>query len=200
MKKIKKLRYQLEHDYHCDFSKLFKPDERELFNSQVGAMGISFHDTEGRLILTLKSPCTIIVHRGYRWDGCSPKFNFLWLDLFWIGTPDGLIIGSERPEEGHDQLRDIPITNERVTSLASMVHDVLGYCKKEGEMPDLFKAQAREYWWTPSRLRRDYLFFDLLRRKNFRLSRLYYLATISFGPIYDLIFGMSSVSTDACQK
>lgn len=192
----KKLLCQLRQDYSCEFKNLFSEEERKRFDSSVGDQGVVFHDTDGRSILTLKSPCTIVVHRGYRWDGCSPKFNLLWLDLFWIGTPDGLIIGSERPLQGPDQARHIPIDQERVTHLGSAVHDVLGYCKRDPRMPELFRAQGRDLWLSPGRLRRDRLFLELLRRKKHNLRHLYYLATALLGPVYDLIFGMSSTGTD----
>ena len=192
MPTTKKLLYQLEQDYSCNFSNLFTPEERDRFNREVGTNGIVFSDTDNRKVLTLMSPCTIIVHRGYRWDGCSPKWNFLWLDLFWIGIPDGLIIGSERPQEEPDDARHIPITQERVTHLASVVHDVLGYCKKDPEMPTLFKAEDTDLWLSSSRQRRDLLFLDLLRRKEHKLRWVYYIATVVFGPLFDLIFGKSS--------
>ena len=192
MAAIKKLLYQLEQDYSCDFSKLFTATECKKFDEDVGEDGKVFVDTDGREVLTLKSPCTIIVHRGYRWDGCSPKFNFLWLDLFWVGTPDGLIIGSERPKEEPDEAKHIPITHERVTHLASVVHDVLGYCKKDPKMPEIFKAQGKDLWFSPSRRRRDLLFLDLLSRKKHTLRWVYYAATVLFGPFYNFIFGTSS--------
>ena len=188
----KKLLYQLEQDYSYNFSDLFSPIERNEFDEDIGENGKVFADTEGRKVLTLKSPCTITVHRGYRWDGCSPKFNFLWLDLFWVGTPDGLIIGSDRPKEGPDEAKHIPITHERVTHLASVIHDALGYCKRDPEMPELFKAQGKDLWFSPGRRRRDLLFLEHLRRKQHTLRYVYYAATVLFGPFYDLIFGQSS--------
>lgn len=188
----KKLLYQLKQDYSCNFSNFFSPAERKEFDEDVGGMGKVFEDTEGRKVLTLKPPCTITVHQGYRWDGCSPKFNFLWLDLFWVGTPDGLIIGSDHPREGPDEARHIPIARERVTHLASLVHDALGYCKRDPKMPELFKAQGKDLWFSPGRRRRDLLFLELLRRKQHTLRHIYYVATALFGPFYDLVFGQSS--------
>ena len=193
MAKVKRLLYQLEQNYSCDFSNLFTATEREKFNAEVREIGKVFVDTDNRGILTLRSPCTVIVHRGYRWDGCSPKFNFLWLDLFWVGTPDGLIIGSERPKEGPDEAKHIPITHERVTHLASVVHDVLGYLWGDPEMPKIFRAQGKDLWFSPSRRRRDLLFLELLRRNKHTLRWVYYAATTLLGPFYDLIFGESSI-------
>lgn len=51
--------------------------------------------------------------KGYSWDGCSPKFEFL--DLI-LGTPDG---------------RTIQKTNRPITYFASMVHDVIYQHKSE---------------------------------------------------------------------
>lgn len=178
---VKKLLYQLEQDYWCDFSGVFSPTDEQQFNNAVGANGISFLDDECYTVLTFRSPCTIVVHKGYRWDGCSPKYNIL--DLFWVGTPDGSIVGSDRPE--------IPITHERVTHLASVVHDVLGYCKRKPGMPELFSAHGRDLWCSPGRRNRDWLFLQLLERKQHALRCFYYFAVILFGPLHDLMFGQS---------
>jgi hypothetical protein len=188
----KKLLCQLAHNLTCRFDNVFTRQEEEAFNAAVGESGVVFHDSDGRGVLTLAAPCTIVVHRGYRWDGCSPKVNLLGLDLLWIGTPDGLIIGSERPEGGPDLIQDIPIAQERVTHLASAVHDVLGYCKRDPRMPELFRASGRDLWLSPGRRRRDWLFLELLRRRGHTLRHLYYSVTVLLGPLYDLVCGMSS--------
>lgn len=47
-------------------------------------------------------------HKGYAWDGCTPKWNFF--DLFLIGTPDG---------------RAIVNTQLPITYYASLIHDIL---------------------------------------------------------------------------
>ncbi len=101
--KPKKLLYQLEHDLTVRLDKdpckgIF--DDRDLkdFNEDIGVEGKKLTDTECRLVVSFRQPSTIIVAKGYRWDGCSPKFHFL--DLFWFGTPDGIIVGSERPKWG----------------------------------------------------------------------------------------------------
>jgi len=58
--------------------------------------------------LEIKNDGTIIIPKGYAWNGCSPKFSFF--DLAVIGTPDGIIdIESMKPK----------------TYYASMVHDAL---------------------------------------------------------------------------
>lgn len=50
----------------------------------------------------------IVVKPGYAWDGCSPAWTVA--DLFWIGTPDGII----------DYRTGKPLTYS-----ASCVHDAL---------------------------------------------------------------------------
>lgn len=192
--KIKKLLYQLEQDLACSFDGIFTPSECEQFDREVGD-GISLLDTQGRKVVTFQKPRTIIVARGYRWDGCSPKLHCI--DLFWVGTPDGIIIGSERPFTGPDQDRDIPITHERVTHLASVVHDVLGYCKYDTSMPSLFRAPNKpqlELWGSNGRRNRDHLFFELLKRKDhwIVLAWIYYTSVRILGPLYDLFFGITS--------
>lgn len=187
--KVKKLLYQLEHDFVCNIGDIFSQQECAAFDAEVGD-GIELMDTDGRLVVRFERPAKIIVAKGYRWDGCSPKFNVL--DLFWVGVPDGSIIGSERPTEGADADHHIPITHERVTHLASVVHDVLGYCKCKKNMPTLFRApeKGKDLWFSNGRRNRDRLFLKLLEKKNHRLALIYFSAVYVFGPLYDLILGV----------
>jgi hypothetical protein len=189
--KVKKLLYQLEHEVVCSIDHIFDREECRQFDSEVGN-GIALMDTDGRLVVRFAQPAMIIVAKGYRWDGCSPKFNIL--DLSWIGTPDGAIIGSERPTQGPDADCHIPITHERVTHRASVVHDVLGYCKYDSKMPSLFRAsrEERDLWLSRGRRNRDRLFFELLKMKNHRLARVYFFAVYLLGPLYDLWRGIHS--------
>lgn len=192
-RKIKKLLYQLKEDLPCSIHGIFPKTECDQFDREVGD-GIILNDSDGRKVVTFQRPGMIIVARGYRWDGCSPKFNVL--DLFWIGTPDGVIIGSERPESGPDEYRHIPITHERVTQLASAVHDVLGYCKCDPSMPSLFRAQKdqRDLWNSYGRRNRDRLFFELLKQKDHHplLRSIYYASIRLLGPVYDFLLGVRS--------
>jgi hypothetical protein len=103
--KVKKLLYQLEHNFVCNINDIFSENECRQFDFEVGD-GIALMDSDGRLVVKFAQPGRIIVAKGYRWDGCSPKLNIL--DLFWVGTPDGAIIGSERPSEGSDADCHIP--------------------------------------------------------------------------------------------
>lgn len=74
--------------------------------------------------------CSNPSERGYAWDGCSPKRNFL--DITW-GTPDGkLDFETEKP----------------ITYYASLFHDVLYQFKREVpvtrlESDDLFKEMLK---------------------------------------------------------
>ena len=67
----------------------------------------SFQDKTGVVRLILRPPRTVIVTSGYAWDGCTPKFCLLDLQ---IGTPDGAIDSR---------------TKQRKTYYASLVHDSL---------------------------------------------------------------------------
>jgi hypothetical protein len=76
--------------------------------------------------------------RGYAWDGCSPKFNFLQLTF---GTPDGM------PDYQ---------TCKPITYYASMFHDAMNQYKKlidisRKETDKLFKDNLKAagfiWWW-----------------------------------------------------
>lgn len=189
--RVKKLLYQLEDSVACSIDGVFTKEECDQFDREIGKE-VTLYDTDGRPVVSFRVPRTIIVSKGYRWDGCSPKFNIF--DLFWVGTPDGLIIGSERPRECEDRLSSLPITHERVTHLASCVHDVLGYCKYDKAMPTLFRAieGKKDLWQTYGRRNRDRLFFELLKRKEHKLGRIYFMAVSIFGPLHDLLLGTHS--------
>jgi hypothetical protein len=81
--------------------------------------------------------------KGYAWDGCSPKYNFL---DFIIGTPDGRFDYN---------------TGKQITYYASMIHDALYENKSKiplsrKEVDLIFKANLRvsRFRWT-----RVYYFF-----------------------------------------
>ena len=190
----KKLLYQLDNDLRCSLQGFFSQRDCDAFDHEVGK-GKGLLDSDGREVVRFEPPSTIIVCRGYRWDGCSPKLNVL--DLFWIGTPDGCIIGSERPRDRKDEPTDIPISQERITHIASAVHDVLGYCKYDNAMPALFRAPPkpqRDLWFTDGRRNRDRLFLELLKLKKHRLRWVYYTFVCLLGPLYDLVSGVESTS------
>jgi hypothetical protein len=190
---MKKLLYQLEQDYPCDFSLFFDPETISQFKAEVTEDRI-FYDSDHRIVMTIKPSCQIVVRKGYRWDGCSPKFNIL--NLFWVGTPDGLVIGSEREVDQKGIDVDIPIGSERITHKASAVHDVLGYCKRDPKMPSIFKAYGSDLWLSPGRRARDTLFLKILKEKRFSPRFIYYGVTALLGPFFDAIFGASSVPTN----
>lgn len=188
---MKKLLYQLEEDYSCDFTPFFDEITLGKFRSEV-ISDIVFFDHDDRKVMTIKSSCQIIVHKGYRWDGCSPKINIL--NLFWLGTPDGLVIGSERKVNNKDEEQNIPIKDERITHYASVVHDVLGYCKRDTQMPSLFRAYGKDLWLSPGRNARDKLFLQLLGQKEFIFFKyIYYVAIVLFAPLYDFLSGLKEL-------
>jgi hypothetical protein len=51
----------------------------------------------------------MVINAGYAWNGCNPSLSVL--DLFWIGTPEGIV--------GPDT------AGKPITYQASLVHDVL---------------------------------------------------------------------------
>jgi hypothetical protein len=118
---------------------------------------LEFYDEKNKLRLVITKDGTITVKKDYAWDGCSPKLSVL--DLFWIGTPDG-IIDSE--------------TGFSVTYFSSLVHDALGQFAKEETMP--FDRQKR-----------DLIFYEML--EGFKLRQVYYWAVRIFGSFYSAVVG-----------
>jgi len=90
--------------------------------------------------------------KGFKWDGCTPKFNIL--DLFIIGTPDGII----NVDTGYPK-----------TFYASMVHDVMYQYFDEIPIP---------------KKKIDRLFYDMLKKEKFKLSFLYYIAVKLFAGLF----------------
>ncbi len=111
-------------------------------------------DEAGNCWLELVPPNRVIVKAGYAWDGCSPTFSFL--DLGWVGTPDGVIEHTGRP----------------VTWKASLVHDALGQYRHHENFP--FDTKMR-----------DLIFRDILAENEFKMAWTYYWAVRFLGPVYD---------------
>jgi hypothetical protein len=99
---------------------LFKLEEDYSFKSEKVCIqlkeDLEFRDESYELRLEIKQDGTIIVKKGYAWDGCSPKLSIF--DLFWLGTPDGGL------KEG-----------KPITYYASLVHDALGQFCEENDIP-----------------------------------------------------------------
>jgi len=93
-------------------------------------------------------------HKGYAWDGCTPKFNFLYIT--W-GIFDGQLIkhknGKYRP----------------YTYYASMVHDVLYQYRR---CVPVTRKEA------------DLIFYDMLKATGFRWSWLFYAGVRGFGWVF----------------
>lgn len=188
---MKKLLYQLANDYSCNLGRFFDQATRDRFREEVPEPR-TFLDSDGKKVLTLLPDMTAIVHKGYRWDGCSPKFSIF--DLFWIGTPDGVIVGSDRRTDAQGNELDPPIASERITHKASAIHDVLGYCKRDPQMPSLFRSpEGQDLWLTSGRVARDKVFLEILLEKEFFFAPVYHAATTWLGPFYDLFLGQTSV-------
>src|SRR5687767_14262930 len=96
-----------------DRNKVYKYVHTEDVHIKTNLTGLTF-DNEW-LSINKKGWITVKCSnkRGYAWDGCSPKVNFL--DFLW-GTPDGKL-----------DYR----TEKSITYYASMIHDVLYQYKKE---------------------------------------------------------------------
>jgi len=106
---------------------------------------IEFYDKKGKLWLEIKNNGDIIVKKDYSWDGCTPKFNIL--DLFIIGTPDGVInIRTGKPK----------------TYYASLIHDALYQFIDDERM--LFNRKDI-----------DDFFYSILKEEKFILAPIYYI-------------------------
>ena len=139
-------RFKLQKDY---IYKLSEPHASKITHN------LAFLGSDEKDKLQLMKGGYIRVLEGYAWDGNSPKFSIL--DLFWIGTPDGVM-------DVHTQMS--------VTAMASLVHDTLGQFKLHKELP--FRKSER-----------DLIFLTMLRAKKFKLSWLYYLAVVVLGVPYE---------------
>ena len=163
-----KWKFELKEDYKCILAEFLNDNELQALQHELIEDKDFFDPRDpSKPRLKFTKEVEIIVFQGYAWDGNSPKINFL--DLFWIGTPDGI------------QTRNRPITY-----YASLVHDVLGQFKREPEMPSRFKStESPDLWFSKGRLGRDGLYFSMLKHENFMLRHLYYLAVSLAGPLYD---------------
>lgn len=95
-------------------------------------------------------------HKGYAWDGCTPKYVIL--DLM-IGTPDGKSIK-------HDAVKFGPSAYHPITYFGSMVHDMMYQYRSSAPY---------------TRKEADLVFRDLLKEAGFFWRPLYYMAVRAFG-------------------
>lgn len=139
---------------HVDAHPAFEPREKHSlwifkldqdFSLQTDWKGIDF---QARW-LRIREDGLLTIPAGYAWDGCSFKLSVL--DLFIIGTPDGII--------------DI-VTMKPRTYYASLVHDVL--------------YQYYGYHGIP-RIEIDRNFRFMLRKSHFALASVYYRAVRLLG-------------------
>jgi len=160
--------YKLEEDYKCNLEDYISHTELCQLKTEIQE-DIDFCDNSSPQVrrLRITKEGEVIVFRNYNWDGNSPKFNVF--DLFWLGTPDGIIT-----------------QNKPITYYASLIHDVLGQFKKHPRMPSKFRSdQSPDLWLSKGRIGRDGLYFSILKKKEFILRHVYYLAVALAGPLYD---------------
>lgn len=126
--------HTLPEDYHFELKLPADP-----FN---GKNSIECHDNKGRLWFRVTSLGRAVISAGYASDGCSFKWSIL--DLFVIGTPDGVI--------NHNT--GLPITYD-----AFMKHDVLRQFQAQLGM------RSEDI---------DLIFYKDLKRAKFALAKFYY--------------------------
>lgn len=160
--------FRLEEDYECDLRHYISAEDLNQLKSEI-RKDVYFLESSGsaKARLRITKDGDIFVFKGYSWDGNSPKINFL--DLFWLGTPDGIVSN-----------------NKPITYYASLIHDILGQFKRHPEMPSKFRAATSpELWLSKGRIGRDGLYFSMLKQQNFLFRHLYFLAVALAGPLYD---------------
>jgi hypothetical protein len=112
------------------------------------------YDTNQILRLIIYKDGTLLVKSTYAWNGCTPKFCFF--DIL-IGTPDGVVHKKSRKPKAY---------------FASMVHDALYQF-----IPDF----PEEVGKIVTRRVADACFLEILKRDEFILRRIYWLAVRIFG-------------------
>lgn len=157
-------------------------NQTEVFQICSDLVDDVYFPNDKKPILVICKNGKIIIKKGYAWDGNSPKINVL--DVFWLGTPDGII------HEG-----------KPITYYASMIHDALGQFKYYPQMPSYFRSKKRPDWWfSEGRLGRDYIYFKLLEKNNFIWRYIYYVAVALAGPLYDSYLSFAKkVEFEACK-
>lgn len=135
MKKFYK--WTLEHDY-------------EFYSGFDIGVARDYHDEQGRIWLTVDgSYCKI--HKGYSWDGCSPKYK---KNGIVFGTWDGKLY-----RHVGEVVRRVDIDQQ--LKYASLMHDV--FCQFFDMLPD-----------NVTREKIDKKFYFDCKKVNFKLSWLYY--------------------------
>ncbi len=97
--------------------------------------------------------------KGYTWDGCTPKFNFL--HITW-GNFDGQLIQHIDEITGTKSYKPY-------TYYASMIHDVLYQYKRCAPV---------------TRKEADLIFYELMKKSGFMWTRLFYAGVRLFGCIF----------------
>lgn len=110
------------------------------------------YDEKGNLWLVINKNGSLTVKAGYAWNGCTPKFGFF--DIL-IGTPDGVVTKK---------------TGKPKAYYATMIHDSLYQF-----LPDMPKDIPI------TRKLADAYFLEILKRDEFALRGIYWLAVRIFG-------------------
>ena len=76
----------------------------------------------------------IYVKKGYAWNGCSPKINFL--DMI-IGTPEGEI----NPETGKPKTYYASLIHDALYQFSEDLKDKIGRRQADKEFHDMLKAE-----------------------------------------------------------
>lgn len=144
-------------------SKLYKFVTTERINFETGiTIGFkvepggdiykAIKDKNGKTLALIMYNGGILVHPGYAWDGCSPKWAPL--DLFYLGTPDGRAINGEQ-----------------ILKYPSCLHDILYQASK------IFHDNG---WEFITRKQADQVFHQEMKRVGFKLHWLWYGAVRLF--------------------
>lgn len=114
----------------------------------------------------------ITIKKNYSWDGCTPKFSIL--DLFLVGTPDGIRAGREMKPK---------------TYYASLVHDALYQFIPDMDDKTLITRDDA-----------DNFFYTMLEESDFALRKLYWLAVHLFGGFFMYTRKNVTRQTEGCAE
>ena len=124
--------------------------------------------------MTISRNGTVVIHRGFLWDGCTPKFSFFGIAI--LGTYEGDEV----------QRTDFPqLAGRKAAYYASLVHDAFYLHLNELSGHGITKTHA------------DHVFFEILSGAEFAHKRLYYRAVDVFGTIRKRIIDLTQSGAGA---
>lgn len=127
--------------------------------------------------MSICSDGLVTIHRGFVWDGCTPKFSFFGVAI--LGTYDG--------DEVH-QTAFPQLAGRKAAYYASLVHDAFYIHLSELAQYGITKAQA------------DHVFYEILSGANFAHRGLYYRAVDVFGAIRKGMINRAQASAGASRS